>query len=444
MVEVTWVAVDKLTPSRRNARTHSRRQIRQIADSIAAFGFVVPILVDDDGVIIAGHGRYEAAILRGLTTVPVIELRGLTEAKRRALALADNKIAENAGWDRKLLAIELPELAEMLVVDGLDLSITGFGPVEIERLTAGLEEDSPDRADTLDPEWARAAPVSKLGDLWELGRHRILCGDGRHSADLARAMGTGRAAMAFLDLAGAVNGRDLMERGAAGHAEYAMGAEAFSGADFVAFLESKLAEAAALSRAGAIHYVCTTWRHIGTLLETGSTVYGEMLDLAVWVKADADEGLFYRGQHELVGIFRVGQQVPHNDDAVRRRQRARSNVWQYGRSASRSGRPNELKADTVSKPVALVADAIRDCTRRGDIVLDTFCGSGTTILAAERVGRRAYALENEPRLVDVAIQRWQAVSRKQAIHAATGLSFEEVAAAPIAAPAAVPASADIR
>ena len=127
MVEVTWVAVDKLTPSRRNARTHSRRQIRQIADSIAAFGFVVPILVDDDGVIIAGDGRYEAAMLLGLTTVPVIELRGLTEAKRRALALADNKIAENAGWDRKLLAIELPELAEMLVVDGLDLSITALG-----------------------------------------------------------------------------------------------------------------------------------------------------------------------------------------------------------------------------------------------------------------------------------------------------------------------------
>ena len=433
MVEISWVAVDKLTPSRRNARTHSRRQIRQIADSIAAFGFVVPILVDDDGVIIAGHGRYEAAILRGLTTVPVIELRGLTEAKRRALALADNKIAENAGWDPKLLAIELPELAEMLVVDGLDLSITGFGPVEIERLTAGFEEDSSDRADTLDPEWARAAPVSKLGDLWELGRHRILCGDGRHSADLARAMGTGRATMAFLDLAGAVNGRDLV-----------MGAEALSGAHFAAFLEGKVAEAAALSRAGAIHYVCTTWRHMGKLLETGSMVYGEMLDLAVWVKPDAEEGLFYRGQHELVGIFRVGRQVQHNDDAVRRRKRARSNVWQYGRSASRSGRPNERKADTTSKPVALVADAIRDCTRRGDIVLDTFCGSGTTILAAERVGRHAYALEIEPRLVDVAIQRWQTVSRKQAIHAATGLSFEEVAAAPIAPPAAVPAPVDIR
>src|SRR6516165_9054144 len=175
MVDICWIEIDKLTPSGRNARTHSRRQIRQIADSIAAFGFVVPILVDDDGVIIAGDGRYEAAMLLGLTTVPVIELRGLTEAKRRALALADNKIAENAGWDPKLLAIELPELAEMLVVDGLDLSITGFGPVEIDGLTAGFEEDSPDLADTLDPEWASAARVSKLGDLWELGSHRILC-----------------------------------------------------------------------------------------------------------------------------------------------------------------------------------------------------------------------------------------------------------------------------
>jgi len=177
MFDISWIAVEKLTPSGRNARTHSRKQVRQIADSIAAFGFVVPILVDDNGVIIAGHGRYAAAKLLNLEQVPVIKVTGLSEAKRRALALADNRIGESAGWDRELLSLELPELAEILLVEGLDISITGFSAVEIDQLAVDFDKDTADPDDTIDPKWTPAVPVSKPGDLWQLGKHRLLCGE---------------------------------------------------------------------------------------------------------------------------------------------------------------------------------------------------------------------------------------------------------------------------
>jgi ParB-like nuclease domain len=239
MINIQWIAVDALKPNARNARTHSKKQIRQIADSIAAFGFLVPILIDEGGVVIAGHGRYAAAKLLGLEQVPVVEVRGLPEAKRRALAIADNKIAENAGWDRELLAAELPELAELLVVEGLDIAITGFAPVEIDQLTADFEDDPSDPADTVDPRCAAAAPVTKPGDLWELGHHRILCGDARGADDLARLMGGAQAAMAFLDPPYNVRVRDIVGRGRVKHTEFAMASGELSRADFVEFLKSK-------------------------------------------------------------------------------------------------------------------------------------------------------------------------------------------------------------
>jgi len=190
MIDIFWIAIDKLTPNVRNARTHSRKQIRQIADSIAAFGFVVPIVIDEDGVIIAGHGRYAAAKLNDLKEVPAIKVQGLSEAKRRALALADNRIAENAGWDREILAAELLELAEILVVEGLDVSITGFSQIEIDQLVVDFEQVTSDPDDAIDPKWTTAAPVSKPGDLWALGKHRLLCGDARTADHVARLMGT--------------------------------------------------------------------------------------------------------------------------------------------------------------------------------------------------------------------------------------------------------------
>ena len=445
MPTMEWIAVDALKPSARNARTHSKKQIRQIADSIGAFGFLVPILIDESGIIIAGHGRYAAAELLGLEQVPVVEVQGLSSAKRRALALADNKIAANAGWDREILAAELPELAEILVVEGLDISITGFAPVEIDQLTMDFEEDPSDPDDNIDPEWTTATPVTKPGDLWELGPHRILCGDARKAADLARLMGNARAAMAFLDPPYNVRVRDIVGRGRIKHGEFAMASGELSRADFVGFLEGTLATAAAVSRDGAVHFVCMDWRHIAELLEAGGVVYGDTLNITVWVKSNAGQGSFYRSQHELIAVFRVGKEAHLNNVELGRHGRSRSNVWCYpGVNTFRAGRLDELQSHPTVKPVALVADAMKDCTRRGDVVLDTFCGSGTTILAAERVGRRAYTLELEPRFVDVAIKRWQAFSRKDAVHTETGLNFDETADKRATVPAADAAPAAAR
>jgi DNA modification methylase len=420
-----WIAVDALTPNARNARTHSKKQIRQIADSITAFGFLVPLLIDDGGVVIAGHGRYAAAKLLGFEQVPVIEVKGLSEAQRRALALADNKIAENAGWDRELLAAELPELAEILVVDGLDISITGFAPVEIDQLTTDFEDDASDPADAVDPAWVTNAAVSKPGDLWELGNHRLLCGDARDPDAIGRLMGGNRAAMAFLDPPYNVRVRDIVGRGQVKHQEFAMASGEFSRSQFVEFLTKSLAAVASISRTGAVHYVCMDWRHMAELLEAAQATYREMLNLAVWVKSNAGQGSFYRSQHELIGIFRVGD-APHlNNVELGRHGRSRSNVWHYaGVNTFRAGRLEDLQSHPTVKPVTLVSDAMKDCTRRGDVVIDTFSGSGITILAAERVGRRAFVLEIEPRFVDAAIRRWQSFTRKDAIHLGSGRCFD--------------------
>jgi DNA modification methylase len=374
----------------------------------------------------------------------VIGVHGLSEGKRRALAIADNKIVDNAGWDREVLAIELPELAEVLVVEGLDISITGFAPVEIDQLTADFEEDSSDPADAIDPEWAKTTPVTKPGDLWELGNHRILCGDARGAEDLARLMGGTQAAMAFLDPPYNVRVRDIVGRGRVKHTEFAMASGELSRTDFVAFLNSALAAAAGVSRGGGVHFVCMDWRHIGELIQAGEAIYAEMLNLAVWVKSNSGQGSFYRSQHELVGIFRVGAQAHLNNVELGRHGRSRSNVWHYaGVNSFRAGRMDELQAHPTVKPVALVADAIRDCTRRGEVVLDVFGGSGTTILAAERVGRCAYTLEIEPRFVDVAVKRWQAFSGKDAVCAETGLSFDELTSKRRVLPTAEHASAAV-
>ena len=426
MLNIQMMAVAALKLNAGNARTHSKKQVRQIADSIQAFGFLVPILIDENRLIIAGHGRCQAARLLGIETVPVIEVTGLSETKRRALALADNKIAENAGWDRERLAIELPELSELLVLDGLDVSVTGFAAVEIDQLAVDFDEDA--REDKLDPAWADAEVVTKAGDLWQLGSHRLLCGDARNREDLARLMDGSRASMAFLDPPYNVRVRDIVGRGRVQHPEFVMASGELSSDGFVTFLRDALTQATEVSKDGAVHYICMDWRHIGDLIAAGSDVYAAMLNLVAWVKTNAGQGSFYRSQHELIGVFRVGTEPHLNNVELGRHGRSRSNVWHYaGVNAFRAGRLDDLRAHPTVKPVALVAEAMKDVTRRGDVVLDTFGGSGTTLLAAERVGRKAYVLELEPRFVDVAIRRWQAFTKRDVIHEETGLSFEDIA-----------------
>jgi DNA modification methylase len=428
-VRVQALPISQIKLDGHNSRTHSAKQIRQIANSIIAFGFTNPLLVNEDAKLIAGEGRYKAAQLLGFAKVPAIVLAGLSPARQRALAIADNKIAENAGWNRERLAIEIPELAELLEPEGLDVSILGFEAVEIDQLVTDFEENTADPQDSIDSTWLKDRAVSKPGDLWMLGDHRLLCGDARAAADIVRLMAHRRADMAFLDPPYNVRIGGVVGRGRTKHSEFAMASGEMSPAAYVRFLGNSLSAAASVSREGALHYVCTDWRHITELTAAAKPVYGETINIAVWVKSNAGQGSFYRSQHELIGIFRVGQALHLNNIELGRHGRSRSNVWHYGGVNSfRAGRMEELRSHPSAKPVALVADAIKDCTRRGDVVLDTFSGSGTTIMAAERVGRHARALEIEPRFVDVAIRRWQAFTRRDAHHAESGLSFDEIAA----------------
>jgi hypothetical protein len=217
-------------------------------------------------------------------------------------------------------------------------------------------------------------------------------------------------------------------RGQIKHQEFAMASGEMAAPAFTSFLIDSLTVAARASIDGAVHFVCMDWRHVGELVEAGRVAYGTMLNLIAWVKSNAGQGSFYRSQHELIGVFRVGDSPHLNTIELGRHGRSRSNVWKYaGVNTFRSGRMDDLRAHPTVKPVALVADAIKDCTQRNQIVIDTFSGSGTTLLAAERVGRKARAMDLDPRYVDVAIRRWQAFTGRDAIHVETGLTFDEVA-----------------
>jgi DNA modification methylase len=414
-----------LKPPRRNGRTHSKKQIRQIANSILRFGWTYPILTDENKQIIAGVGRSKAAEQLGLQNVPVIVMTGLSDAEKRALALADNKIAANADWDRAVLAAELGELAVLLPECDLNIDITGFEPAEIDALMGDLVDPEQDPLDEL-PAIAQT-PVSRTGDLWLLNDHRLLCGDARAAADVRKLMCRDRAAMVFADPPYNVRISSIQGRGKIRHREFVAASGDMSREEFIRFLVDCLSLAAKHSARGSIHFFFMDWRRCGEMLAAGEQVYTELKNLVVWVKTNAGQGTFYRSQHELIFVFKNGD-APHvNNFELGQHGRSRSNVWHYaGVSTFRAGRLEDLSVHPMVKPVALIADAMRDCSRRGDIVLDPFTGSGTTIMAAERVGRRGYGLELDPHYVDAAVRRWQAYTRRDAILTGTGETFDEL------------------
>lgn len=430
MSAITYKAetsISALTLNERNARTHSKKQLGQIARSIAEFGFTNPIIADEKGVIIAGEGRLEAARSLGLGVVPVITVAGLSDARKRALLLADNKIAENSAWDRQKLAIEIPELSVLLHAEALEISLTGFAIPEIDQLAVDFGESERDPVD--DAHFRSSDPVGRPGDIWCLGQHRLLCGNARSEVDLDRLMDGERADMAFLDPPYNVAVSSIVGRGKTKHPEFAEASGEQSSAEFQSFLAVCLSNTVRVSKNGSLHYVCMDWRHLADLTGVAVGIYGAHINTAVWTKTNAGQGSFYRSQHEEILVLRVGDQGHLNNVELGRHGRSRSNVWTYpGANTFRKGRMDDLRDHPTVKPVALISDAMRDCTKPRDIVLDTFCGSGTTILAAERVGRRAYAMEIEPTYVDVAIRRWQAITGKDAFHAETGLTFDEHAA----------------
>jgi DNA modification methylase len=441
--QIVFRAPGSLRVNPRSPHIHSKKQIRQIANSIKAAGFIGAIILDETATVLAGVGRLRAAEFLGLRLVPTLMVTGLDKAQKRAFALADNKLTENAGWDRKLLVQELAELGSLLEPLNWDLSLTGFDAAEIDALFLDLD-DKPDPADAVPAPDDLA--VSRSCDLWHLGDHRLLCGDARSQSDLDRLTGGTRARMAFLDPPYNVRIADVQGRGRIKHPEFAHASGEMTQAQYVAFLEQALANAARISGAGSVHYVCNDWRHFADLVAAARSVYGAMLNVCVWAKTNAGQGSFYRSQHELIGVFRVGDQPHQNNIELGRHGRNRSNLWSYpGVVGFGAERAELLRMHPTTKPVAMIADAMRDCTGKGDAVLDSFVGSGSTIMAAEKIGRRAYALDCEPRYIDVTIRRWEKFTRAEAVLDGDGRTFAEIKAERLAdSDGGVPASAKMQ
>jgi DNA modification methylase len=428
---IQQVSVQSLKPYPRNARHHSKVQIKQIAASIERFGFNNPILIADDGEIVAGHGRLAAAKLLGLKTVPTLRLSHLNEAERRAYVIADNKLALNAGWDREMLAIELQGLVDL----DFKIELTGFSLAEVDIVLDEARESAPDGADasvedTIPPYRQDTPAVSKVGDLWLLGRHKLICGDARDGGAYDLLMGDDVVDLICTDppfnvpIDGHVCGSGRIR-----HREFAMGAGEMNKSEFTRFLVDTLGPAAARCRDGAISFVFMDWRHIGELLSAGEQVFSELKNLCVWNKTNGGMGTFYRSKHELVFVFKVGT-APHvNTFGLGETGRYRTNIWDYaGVNTFRAGRLEELELHPTVKPVDLVSDAIKDCSRRAGIVLDPFGGSGTTLIAAQKSGRSARLIEYDPSYCDVILRRFEAVTGTSAILAWTGQTFEDRAA----------------
>jgi DNA modification methylase len=407
-LSVVMRPISDLRPDPRNARTHPKRQVEQIVASIRTFGFTNPLLVDAEGLVIAGHGRLLAAKSLGMTEIPTIPLEHLDESQKRALRLADNKIALNSGWDTDLLRVELGELSALQV--DFDLGVTGFSTGEIDVALRG-SIDPDDELIPAVPDIVRTRP----GDIWICGDHRIGCGDGRDQAFLEAVVGQGaKIAAAFLDppynvrISGHANAKGR-------HREFAMASGEMSTAAFHEFLIQSLSACAAVSQDGAIHFICMDWRHMQEVLLMGEEVYDALLNLCIWNKSNAGMGSLYRSKHELVFVYRVGTGQHINNVELGKHGRNRTNVWDYASVNSFVGsRSEDLALHPTVKPTALVADALQDVTSRNDLVLDIFLGSGTTLIAAERCGRRFRGIDIDPAYVDVAIDRWQAMTGKEA------------------------------
>lgn len=424
-----------LRPAERNARTHSKKQIREIAASMARFGVINPIIADGRGRIVAGHARSEAAKLLGLKQIPVIRVSHLNETELRAYTLADNKIASKAGWNRELLAVELTELQIALPEINLDVGITGFEPGEIDSIMSDFADDQNNPADQI-PDVDNNVIVARKGDLFGLAGHRLLVGDARDEDAYRQLMQGEMAQMAFLDppynvkIDGHVGGRGRIK-----HREFPCASGELTSKQFVNFLQETLGLCVRHTIDGAISFVCMDWRHIGELLQAGAHVYDELKNVCVWAKTTPGQGSFYRSQHELVFVYKHGQARHLNTFELGQHGRTRSNVWSYpGVNKFRANRMDELRMHPTVKPIALIADAMKDCSSRGSIVLDTFAGSGSTIVAAEQIGRRAFCIEIDRRYVDVAVRRWQRVTGRDAVLEGTGQTFDELLVARTRAP----------
>jgi DNA modification methylase len=425
---VAYLPIGSIVPEPNNPRLHTAAQINAIARSIEAFGFNAPILLDKANRVVAGHGRLEAAKRLNLEEAPVIRLEHLSEQQAKAYMLADNKLTDRSSWDDRQVAIVLKELSDIAL--DFEIEATGFEPPEIDLRIQSLDppDESTDAADEF--ETPDGPPVSRAGDLWALGDHRLLCGNALDSHAYGALLGGEKAAAVFTDppynvrVKGHVSGK-----GGRKHREFPMAAGELTEDEFCQFLSGAFDLMTSHSVDGATLFACMDWRHLLEIVGAIRALGCELLNLCVWVKTNGGMGSLYRSRHELVFVFGKRGRARVNNVELGKHGRNRTNVWNYPgmNSFARRGRTRGLDLHPTVKPIAMVSDAILDVTQRGDIILDPFCGSGTTILAAERTARRGYAIELDPGHVDTAIARWERMTKQTAVHA-NGKTFEEIRA----------------
>ncbi|WP_245284909.1 DNA methyltransferase [Bradyrhizobium sp. th.b2] len=427
-IQIQYRAVGDLVLDPRNPRQHSQRQVNQIADSIREFGFVMPIVVDDTGQVVIGHGRVLAARKLGMPRVPVVEIKHLSQAQLKALRIADNRLAQHAHWDERLLGESFLELKELDL--DFDLGVTGFSLPEIDLVIQKKHEEGVTVEPSDDADAVSGVPVCRPGDTWQLGDHRLHCGDATSEAAFENLMPEGRAHVVFIDppynvpIDGHASGKGKIR-----HREFAQGSGELSKEAFTRFLTLGCTLLAKYSESGAIHFVCMDWRHADELLAAGGGVYSELKNIVVWVKSNAGMGSLYRSQHELVFVFKSGAGRHTNNIELGKHGRNRTNVWHYDGASTQARKGNNmLELHPTTKPVQLVMDALLDCSNRSETVLDSFLGSGTTLLAAERTGRKCRGIELDPLYVDTAIRRWQNLTGRDAIRISDGKAFREIEA----------------
>ena len=419
-LKVSQMKVEDIIAYDNNPRLHDSKHISLIKNSIKEFRFTNPVLVDENNVLLAGHGRLLASKEIGLDTIPAIKITYLDEQQKKAYRLADNQLTIKGKWDENLLGMELKDLSEL----SFDLSITGFEPTEIDLMIDGINAVDDSIEDNV-PERHNQPVISKLGDIWQLGKHTIFCGDATDKHSYHELLSDKKATMIFSDPPYNVPiNKHVCGLGKVKHPEFAMASGDMTPDEFTAFLEKAFINLRDYSVNGSLHYLCMDWRHISEMTNACNKVYDEFKNLCIWNKNNGGMGSMYRSKHELIFVYKHGKQAHINNIELGKHGRYRTNVWDYDGINSFSRKEESTLHPTI-KPVALIADAIKDSTRRNNIVLDAFLGSGSTLIACEQAGRVCYGVEISPLYIDVTIIRWQKYSGAQAINLRTGKTFQD-------------------
>jgi DNA modification methylase len=419
---------------KKSFRIFKKETLRQAARFMEAFGSRVPILVDADNEIVEGEIWFCAAKHLGLPDIAVLRITGLTPNQLIAYRIGVQRIPQSAEWDDSALADVFKQWSSEDL--DFDVELTGFSAAEMDFLiesTASSARQQLSINDGVTPADIGSA-TTQLGDLWLAGDHRVLCGNSLDAKSIEHLLGREKAAVVITDppynvaVHGHVGGKGRIR-----HREFAMASGEMKGTAFAEFLQQSMQQLAAGSIDGSIHYLFMDWRHAQEILAAGSAVYTELKNIVVWKKANGGMGSFYRSQHELVFVYKKGKGKHRNNIELGKHGRNRTNVWEYAGANGFDGRNTDegalLSMHPTVKPVQMIADALLDSSARGEIVLDIFHGSGSTLIAAERTGRRLYGIEIDPIYIDVAIRRWQRHTGQRAVHQATGLTFDQTSAA---------------